>query len=89
MEHVLDDSASAKQIRSVVDLLERDFHNRRGTLEEQISSIRARMRGRVAPSSGADTTTASRRLADRSTRRGAARWARQDFPHASRRGGVP
>lgn len=49
MEHVIGGDASAKQIREVVDLLERDFHNRRSTLEEQIASIRARMRSRVSP----------------------------------------
>jgi hypothetical protein len=49
MEHVIGGDASAKQIKGVVDLLERDFGNRKATLEEQIGSIRARMRGRVAP----------------------------------------
>lgn len=58
MEHVLQDSASAKQVREVVDLLERDFHNRRETLEEQIASIRARMRNRVAPGGGEQKPTA-------------------------------
>jgi hypothetical protein len=49
MEHVIRGDASARQITGVVDLLERDFENRKGTLEEQIASIRARMRSRVAP----------------------------------------
>ena len=55
MEEVIRNSASAPQIRGVVNLLERDFNNRKETLEEQISAIRARMRGRVAPGGG-DTT---------------------------------
>lgn len=52
MEEVMGGSASANQIRGVVNLLERDFLNRKETLEEQIASIRARMRGRVAPGGG-------------------------------------
>jgi len=51
MEHVLGDNASAQQVRQVVDLLERDFNNRKETLEEQIAAIRARMGKRVAPGS--------------------------------------
>ena len=49
MEGVLRNQASATQVREVVDLLERDFGNRKKTLEEQIGAIRTRMRGRVAP----------------------------------------
>lgn len=49
MEEVMRNSASAKQIIEVVDLLKRDFNNRRETLEEQIASIRARMRSRASP----------------------------------------
>ena len=52
MEHVIGNSASATQIREVVSLLERDFNNRKETLEEQIGAIRARMRSRVAPNEG-------------------------------------
>lgn len=49
MEEVMSNRASATQIRETVNLLERDFNNRKETLEEQISSIRARMRNRVSP----------------------------------------
>ena len=53
MEEVLKNSATAQQVRETVQLLERDFLNRKETLEEQIGSIRARMRSRATPS-GAD-----------------------------------
>lgn len=49
MEEVIRNSASAPQIVGVVDLLERDFKNRKETLEDQIASIRARMRSRASP----------------------------------------
>lgn len=49
MEEVISNKASAEQVRETVNLLERDFLNRKETLEEQISAIRARMRSRVAP----------------------------------------
>lgn len=50
IEAFLPSSATAPQIRNVVDLLKNDFDFRKAGLEEQISSIRTRMRGRVAPS---------------------------------------
>ena len=56
MEEVIRNSASAKQVREVVNLLERDFNNRKETLEEQIGAIRSRMRGRVAPGSPTPAT---------------------------------
>ena len=59
MEDVIRNSASAEQIRGVVNLLERDFNNRKETLEEQIGAIRGRMRGRVAPGGGATETPAT------------------------------
>jgi hypothetical protein len=49
MEDVIRNQASAKQVTEVVDLLERDFLNRKQTLEAQIKAIRTRMRGRLAP----------------------------------------
>lgn len=49
MEHVLRNQASAKQVREVVDLLERDFKNREETLADQIGAIRNRMRARQGP----------------------------------------
>jgi hypothetical protein len=52
MEEVIRNSATAPQIRGVVNLLERDFLNRKETLEEQISAIRGRMRQRVGPGGG-------------------------------------
>lgn len=48
-EEFLQGSASSKQIKDVVTLLERDFHNRKETLEDQIGAIRTRMNKRVAP----------------------------------------
>lgn len=54
MEDFMRPGASAEQIKQTVQLLERDFINRKQTLEEQISNIRSRMRGRVAPG-GAST----------------------------------
>lgn len=48
-EEFLKGSASAKQIKDVVSLLERDFDNRKHTLEDQIGSIRSRMNKRVSP----------------------------------------
>ena len=57
MEEVIRNSASASQVREVVNLLERDFNNRKETLEEQISAIRARMRSRASPG-GADAIKA-------------------------------
>ena len=58
MEEVISNSATSKQITEVVSLLERDFGNRKHTLEEQIAAIRTRMRGRVAPGGGgAETPT--------------------------------
>lgn len=49
MEDFLKSGGSAKQIKSVTTLLKNDFENRKATLEEQIGSIRARMRSRVSP----------------------------------------
>jgi hypothetical protein len=49
MEEVIRNSASAKQIVRVVDLLETDFKNREETLVEQIGAIRSRMNARVGP----------------------------------------
>lgn len=42
-------SATPKQVEEVVGLLERDFDNRKSTLELQIQDIRRRMGGRMAP----------------------------------------
>ena len=53
MEEVLQNSATAQQVRETVGLLERDFLNRKETLEEQIGAIRTRMRSRASPG-GAD-----------------------------------
>lgn len=53
MKEFLQGGASAKQIEDVVTLLERDFHNRKSTLEDQIASIRLRMKGRVSPAAPA------------------------------------
>ena len=52
MEEVIRNSATAPQIRGVVNLLERDFLNRKETLEEQIGAIRTRMSQRVGPGGG-------------------------------------
>lgn len=49
IEGFMQPGASAKQIKEVVNLLKNDFENRKVTLEDQIGSIRARMRGRVSP----------------------------------------
>jgi hypothetical protein len=46
VEGFLNGGASASQIRSVVGLLKNDFENRKMTLEDQIKTIRNRMRGR-------------------------------------------
>lgn len=43
VEEFLKGSASAPQIRGVVDLLERDFANRKQTLEQQMRDIRTRL----------------------------------------------
>jgi hypothetical protein len=49
VQDFLPNNATAKQIKSLVDLLERDFGNRQQTLESQIGQIRGRMSKRVAP----------------------------------------
>ena len=52
-EEFLQSGASPQQIKQVVSLLERDFNNRKETLEEQIGNIRGRMSKRVGPGGGA------------------------------------
>jgi len=49
VEDFMKPGASANQIKQTVALIKNDFDNRKQTLEEQIGSIRNRMRERVGP----------------------------------------
>ena len=48
VEEFLKGGASAAQIRGVVDLLERDFDNRKKTLEQQMQDIRGRLEKNIS-----------------------------------------
>lgn len=61
VEEFMRPGASAGQIKGVVDLLERDFANRKGTLEQQMRDIRTRLEknisaGETAAPASAPTT---------------------------------
>lgn len=49
IEEFMKGGASAKQIVAVVDLMKRDFGNRKITLEQQISDIRDRLEKNISP----------------------------------------
>ncbi len=78
VEDFMKPGASASQIKSVVELLKNDFENRKQTLEEQIGSIRARMRSRVTPGAPSDSATTAPKIQSFATEADAAKAGLQD-----------